>query len=111
MWSLENPEWTCKIDEGLAGLSQSRWSPDGCHILSNTEFQLRITIWSLVSKSVHYIQFPKFSDKGLSFSKDGRYMVVVERKDFKDFLGIYHTEDWKLVQDRTYSDKPHTSSI
>ena len=26
-WSLTQPEWTCKIDEGSAGIAYSRWSP------------------------------------------------------------------------------------
>lgn len=40
MWSLEKPDWTCKIDEGLAGLTAVRWSPDGRHILSTADFQV-----------------------------------------------------------------------
>lgn len=98
VWSMQDPEWVCKLDEGLAGLSHACWSPDGCNILTSTEFQLRRTIWSLTNKSIHYIQFPKFSDKGYDFSNDGKFMVMAERKDFKDFLGIYHTRDWKLVK-------------
>ncbi|KAL6061480.1 hypothetical protein STEG23_034800 [Scotinomys teguina] len=38
VWSLEQPEWHCKIDEGSAGLVASCWSPDGRHILNTTEF-------------------------------------------------------------------------
>ncbi|XP_025768278.1 WD repeat-containing protein WRAP73 [Puma concolor] len=38
VWSLEQPEWHCRIDEGSAGLVASCWSPDGRHILNTTEF-------------------------------------------------------------------------
>ncbi|KAG8568570.1 hypothetical protein GDO81_014066 [Engystomops pustulosus] len=38
VWSLEQPDWHCKIDEGSAGLVSSCWSPDGRHILNTTEF-------------------------------------------------------------------------
>ncbi|XP_004718003.2 uncharacterized protein LOC101655117, partial [Echinops telfairi] len=38
VWSLEQPDWHCKIDEGSAGLVASCWSPDGRHILNTTEF-------------------------------------------------------------------------
>ncbi|MEQ2174674.1 WD repeat-containing protein wrap73 [Goodea atripinnis] len=37
VWSLEQPDWHCKIDEGSIGLVSSRWSPDGRHILNTTE--------------------------------------------------------------------------
>ena len=40
VWSLEQPDWHCKIDEGSAGLVASCWSPDGRHILNTTEFHV-----------------------------------------------------------------------
>eukprot|EP00696_Hemimastix_kukwesjijk_P004594 gnl/Hemi2/15891_TR5251_c0_g1_i1.p2 gnl/Hemi2/15891_TR5251_c0_g1~~gnl/Hemi2/15891_TR5251_c0_g1_i1.p2 ORF type:complete len:446 (-),score=122.24 gnl/Hemi2/15891_TR5251_c0_g1_i1:1365-2702(-) len=98
VWSLENADWTCKIDEGSAGLVSARWSPDGRHILSTSDFQLRVTIWSLVNRSVSCIRFPKFADKGLRFSHDGKYMALAERRDCKDFMGIYVCESWQMVK-------------
>ena len=44
VWSLEKPDWTCKIDEGLAGLAAVRWSPDGRHILSTADFQVQHSV-------------------------------------------------------------------
>lgn len=44
MWSLEQPEWHCKIDEGSIGLVSSRWSPDGRHILNTTEFNVSMAV-------------------------------------------------------------------
>lgn len=43
VWSLEQPDWHCKIDEGSAGLVCSHWSPDGRHILNTTEFHVSAT--------------------------------------------------------------------
>ena len=40
VWSLEQPGWHCRIDEGSAGLAASCWSPDGRHILNTTEFHV-----------------------------------------------------------------------
>ena len=34
-------------------------SPDSCHILTTSNFHLRISVWSLVTKSVLYIRYPK----------------------------------------------------
>lgn len=44
VWSLDQPDWRCKIDEGLAGLEAVRWSPDSRHILSTAEFQVGVFI-------------------------------------------------------------------
>uniref|UniRef100_A0A8C9VVA3 WD repeat containing, antisense to TP73 n=1 Tax=Scleropages formosus TaxID=113540 RepID=A0A8C9VVA3_SCLFO len=98
VWSLEQPDWHCKIDEGSAGLVSSRWSPDGRHVLNTTEFHLRVTVWSLCSKSVSYIKYPKACQKGLDFSRDGRYMALAERRDCKDHISVFVCEDWQLLR-------------
>lgn len=59
VFSIENPEWKCKIDEGSAGLLKCNWSPDSRHILTTADFHLRITVWSLMNKSVSYMKHPK----------------------------------------------------
>lgn len=41
VWSVREPDWTCKIDEGLAGAEAVQWSPDGLHILVTADFQIR----------------------------------------------------------------------
>jgi len=51
--------WSCKIDEALAGLAHAEWAPDSRHILTRSEFNLRLSIWSLVRKNVVYIKYPK----------------------------------------------------
>jgi hypothetical protein len=33
-WSVEQPDWNCKIDEGPAGISHARWSPEGRQIIT-----------------------------------------------------------------------------
>ncbi|XP_046332030.2 WD repeat-containing protein WRAP73-like [Haliotis rufescens] len=98
VWSIEQPEWNCKIDEGSAGLSAVRWSPDGRHILTTADFNLRITVWSLVTKSVSYIRYPKQCEKGIDFSSGGKYMALAERRDCKDYVSIFACSTWELVK-------------
>nr|XP_036855650.1 WD repeat-containing protein WRAP73 isoform X5 [Manis javanica] len=98
VWSLEQPEWHCRIDEGSAGLAASCWSPDGRHILNTTEFHLRITVWSLCTKSVSYIKYPKACQQGISFTRDGRYMALAERRDCRDHVSVFVCSDWQLLR-------------
>lgn len=98
VWSLEQPEWYCKIDEGSIGLVASCWSPDGRHILNTTDFHLRITVWSLCTKAVSYIKYPKACHKGMDFSRDGCYMALAERRDCKDCISVFVCEDWHLLR-------------
>jgi len=95
--SLDDPEWNCKIDEGIAGLMYARWVPDSRQVITISDFQLRLTIWSLVDETVSYIKNPKHHDKGISFTSNGKFMALAERNDCKDFIGIYYCGDWKLM--------------
>ena len=98
MWSIEQPSWTCKIDGGLAGLTWCWWAPDSRHLLTLADFSLHLTLWSLVSKSVSLIKYPKLAQAGLDFSPDGSYMALAERRDCKDVLSVFECSGWQLVQ-------------
>ena len=40
VFSIDNPDWKCKIDEGSAGLLHANWSPDSRHILTTSDFHV-----------------------------------------------------------------------
>ncbi|EFJ50847.1 hypothetical protein VOLCADRAFT_73435 [Volvox carteri f. nagariensis] len=94
VWSVESSEWSCKIDEGPAGVAAVRWSPDGCSVLVVAEFALRVTVWSLTDRKCRYLRGPKHVDRGVAFSADGAHMAVLERSDMKDWASVYDTRTW-----------------
>jgi len=101
--NVYDPTWTCKVDEGLAGLSHCRWSPSGRHILTISDLKLRLTIWNLVNQSVQYVPCPKHGDNaGIDFSEDGSLMAVILKNTEEtmgdgipggggDVIGLYST--------------------
>jgi WD40 repeat protein len=78
-------------------MSYARWSPDSRRILTVCDFNVKMTIWSLIDRSTCYINFPKYADKGVSFTYNGYFMALAERKEAKDYIGIYYIGDWTLV--------------
>lgn len=58
MWSAEEQDWKCKIDAGVEGVAHMRWSPDSRHLLTSADFNIRVTVWSLVDKSAVPIPMP-----------------------------------------------------
>ncbi len=103
VFSVADQTWTCKIDEALAGLTHACWAPDSRHVLTRSEFNLRLSIWSLVRKAVTYIKTPKLmsgsggiAEEGalvghgaVKFSHAGTLMAVLSRIECKDVLSIY----------------------
>ncbi|GLC72039.1 hypothetical protein PLESTF_001197600 [Pleodorina starrii] len=100
VWSVESSEWSCKIDEGPAGVAAVRWSPDGCCVLAVAEFGVRLTVWSLTDRKCVYLRGPKHAGgggergRGMAFSADGAHLAVLERSDMKDWVSVYDTRTW-----------------
>ena len=96
--NIENPKWYCSIDEGVKGMKYSLFSPDSLHIISICEHNIKLSIRSLVDKSLYYINFPKFAKKGLSFSTKGNFMALAERNEAKDYIGVYFVNKWVCIK-------------
>ncbi|KAJ7783658.1 hypothetical protein DFH07DRAFT_788607 [Mycena maculata] len=99
VYKVQDENWTARIDSGAEGLVKAEWAPDGRTILCFSQWGLRVTVWSLVTGSATYIQFPLHPDTGYAFRSDGRYFVLAERHKSKDTAGVYDTADaYKLVR-------------
>jgi WD40 repeat protein len=104
VFSIHFPSYKATIDEGAAGVSYARFSPDSRHVLVTADFQLRITIWSLLGNKttpLAHLKYPKFAGRGLDFTRNdnGKYMALAERRsDCKDYISIIQTETWELVK-------------
>ena len=77
VFCASDPDWACTIAEGPAGVAAARWTPDGRHILLTADFNLRLSVWSLVDQSCQYLRGPKHAAAGLAFSPDGAQLAVL----------------------------------
>ncbi|KAL5569800.1 hypothetical protein UlMin_026375 [Ulmus minor] len=90
-WSLTQPEWTCKIDEGPAGIAYARWSPNSRHILTTSDFQ-QISSSKFIVSNVGL-----FLIKGISFTQDGKYAAICTRRDCKDYINLLSCHTWEIM--------------
>ena len=88
-------DWKAKITEGPSGLVDIDFCPDSKHLISFADFNVKLTIWSLVDKRTRYIKFPK-SKECVKFSKNGKFLAVVERRDGRDYVTLFTCEDWNV---------------
>jgi WD40 repeat protein len=87
VWSVRDPQFSFKIEEGAAGVQKALWAPDGQNILIVADFQIRLTVWSLVDSACTVLRGPKFHDKGIAFSEDGALAVVLEVRTIRHVPG------------------------
>eukprot|EP00092_Neocalanus_flemingeri_P003731 GFUD01004011.1.p1 GENE.GFUD01004011.1~~GFUD01004011.1.p1 ORF type:complete len:477 (+),score=179.33 GFUD01004011.1:30-1460(+) len=100
IFSVEEQEWRGRVQCGAGGLAGVAWSGDSRHVLTLGEWGVVLTVWSLASKSVHYIKNPKMwstASGTVLYNRDRAYSLVVERREGKDCLNIFST-DWQLVR-------------
>ena len=65
--SISNPKWTCTINESQSGIINCLWTPDSRKIILFNDFNVRLSIWSLVDKSTVYINVLPFVKKEISW--------------------------------------------
>jgi len=46
---------------------------------------------------LRYIKAPKFDNKGIDFSADGKFLAMAGRRDCKDTLSIISTQSWAIA--------------
>ncbi|KAG9286963.1 hypothetical protein G9A89_001201 [Geosiphon pyriformis] len=90
IWGVYDEEWNAKIEEGTVGLTNAKWSPDGRSVLCFSDFQRHVTFNSRnILKKVN---------RETSFL-DGKYFILAERRDGKDYIGIYDCNNaWRLLK-------------
>ena len=93
VWSIDKPEWTCRINEGLAGLVAAYWAPNSRYVLTFADFNLHVTCWSLTDGTAVCIKNPK-NLKNIDFSPDGKFCCIAHRIECRDSIGIYSTQNW-----------------
>ncbi|KAI0274733.1 YVTN repeat-like/Quino protein amine dehydrogenase [Gloeopeniophorella convolvens] len=99
VFRMRDEDWTARIETGAEGLVKAEWAPDGRHILCFSEWALRVTVWSLVTGTATYIQYPLHPDRGHAFRQDGRYFVLAERHKSRDTVGVYDAaESFRLTR-------------
>ncbi|KZT01911.1 YVTN repeat-like/Quino protein amine dehydrogenase [Laetiporus sulphureus 93-53] len=99
VFKMRDEDWRARIETGAEGLVKAEWAPDGRTIVCWSEWGLRLTLWSLVTGSATYIQFPAQIERGYAFRSDGHYLVLAERHKSRDTVGIYDAEAaYRLVR-------------
>jgi WD40 repeat protein len=98
VYSTKNGKFVCKLEEPLPIL-KAIWAPDGMHILTFSDFKLRILVWSLETKKSIQIANPKdHTSKCVAFSKDGKFVAIAERREAKDFINLFSCVKWTLLK-------------
>lgn len=80
----------CISESTLLGIDRILWMPDSWHLLVTLRHRVGIRMWRIDYRFAQaFLPYPKFFDKGITFSKDGHWMAILHRKDQQDFIHVY----------------------
>lgn len=96
VFCLSDPNFQCNIHE-FSGVQGFYFSPDSNYIFITSEFNLRMSIYTLQGQFIGYIKNPKFSYKGFDISDDGELLAFIEHSDGRDLIQIIQIESWKVI--------------
>lgn len=106
VFSLIDKDFKCRINEGVAGMINSWWSPDSRTIIVESDFGIQLSFWSLVDATSSIISLPKPSSsfaKGIpsqvvAYSQVSQLVAVVHRIELQDYIGVYSHSDSSLSE-------------
>ena len=91
---LLKPEWICQLNEGIVGINYAYFAPDSRSVITVCNNNLKMSIWSLVNKTISYIPMPKFAKKGVSFTSNGHFMALAIKTTPNDSIGVFYVGNW-----------------
>lgn len=94
---LSDSKWICEIIPTKLGLSEIIFSNDSRYILTATNFNLFIAIYSLVDDKILYLQNPKDINSCSAFGDDIPLFIYIHTHQSKDILNIVDTSEWKVI--------------
>ena len=77
VYCVADPDWKCRVTEGVAGLVHAKWAPDSRHLVTFADFNLHLTVWPLDEGrgggggGPRHVKNPKWG-AGLSMRASGR---------------------------------------
>lgn len=61
IFSLLDGDWRCRINEGVASIVNAQWTPDSRGVITESDFGIQLSVWSLIDSTSHYMLKPKES--------------------------------------------------
>ena len=95
VFSIQDPTWKCRINEGVAGVINAYWGLSSNAIITESDFGIQLSVWSLTDSTSTIISSPKQPSGGASqlvaFCDCVDLMAVVHRIEMQDYIGVYAT--------------------
>ena len=94
---LYDDTFKAKIGDQAVGIVAAHWVPDSRQIMTFSDMNLKLTVYNLITKDQSIIKSPKSHEKAWAFSSNNKFLAVAERREKKDYIGIYYCMNWQLV--------------
>ncbi|ODQ54748.1 hypothetical protein SAICODRAFT_69933 [Saitoella complicata NRRL Y-17804] len=101
VYGVHDEAFEANITEGIGGVRGVDWDRTGDNILIFSDFQLKLTVWSLSASAGAIIYHPKFPNKGHAYRPGSPYLALMTRTPTAhDAVSLFDTSmsPWRLAR-------------
>ena len=62
-----------------------------------SKLSIKATIYNLAEQKQYIIKSPKGHEGCYAFSHNRRFLAIAEKREYKDYIGVYYCQNWRLV--------------
>lgn len=111
VWSIDDPDWSCRVDAGSCGLSHALWHPARPgNIFVYSDFNLKVDVWNLRTESRCALLGVKDNFTPV-LSNDGRHAIFLTCRGGKDTAHIISVNGEDDLSFRLFLSIPLTGTV
>ncbi|KAF8539602.1 hypothetical protein BDD12DRAFT_881985 [Trichophaea hybrida] len=95
VFDVKDEKWTATISQGFGGIKNVEFGRNADEIVVFSDFQLKVTVWNLITSKHIEIPHPKFSTKGFGYRPYTSHFAILTRSGTHDAISIHQNTTYR----------------
>lgn len=96
VFDVKDEKWTATIGQGFGGIKNVEFGRNADEVIVFSEFQLKVTVWNLITSKHIEILHPKFSNKGFGYRPYTSHFAILTRNGTHDVVSIHQNTTYRI---------------
>ncbi|KAI5856912.1 hypothetical protein BZA05DRAFT_161638 [Tricharina praecox] len=96
VFDVKDEKWTATISQGFGGIKNVEFGRNADEVVVFSEFQLKVTVWNLITSKHVEISHPKFSNKGYGYRPFTSHFAILTRSGTHDVVSIHQNTTYRV---------------
>ncbi|KAL7266450.1 hypothetical protein RUND412_011003 [Rhizina undulata] len=101
VFDVEDEKWMATINQGFGGIRNVEFGRNADEVIVFSDFQLKVTVWNLISSRLIEIPHPKFSTKGFGYRPCTSHFALLTRSATHDAIIVHQHTTYRVASSFT----------